>query len=89
MSYADPSIAAELNPRARRRRLMRKRFLRRPFAVIGLMVALGFIVSGIFAPFIAPYHADTSDFSNLLAGPSHAHLLGTDELGRDTFSRLV
>ena len=63
VSYADPSIAAELNPRARRRRLMRKRFLRRPFAVIGLMVAVGFIVSGIFAPLIAPYHADTSDFT--------------------------
>jgi peptide/nickel transport system permease protein len=89
MSYADPSIAAELNPRARRRRLMRKRFLRRPFAVIGLMVAVGFIVSGIFAPWIAPYHADTSDFTSLLASPSRAHLLGTDELGRDTFSRLL
>ena len=63
MSYADPSLAAELNPRARRRRLLRKRFLRRPFAVIGLMVAVGFIVSGIFAPVIAPYHPDTSDFN--------------------------
>ena len=38
---------------------------------------------------IAPYHPDTSDFTNLLAAPSRAHLLGTDELGRDTFSRLV
>jgi peptide/nickel transport system permease protein len=89
MSYADPSIVAEINPRARRRRLLRKRFLRRPFAVVGLVVAVGFIVSGIFAPWIAPYPADTSDFTNLLADPSRAHLLGTDELGRDVFSRLV
>ena len=44
MSYAEPSVAIELTGRARRRRLMRKRFLRRPFAVIGLIVAIGFIV---------------------------------------------
>ena len=39
MSYADPSVAIELTGRARRRRLLRKRFLRRPFAVTGLVVA--------------------------------------------------
>ena len=49
MSYADPSIATELTGRARRRRLMRKRFLRRPFAVIGLIIAVGFIVSFVVA----------------------------------------
>ena len=89
MSYADPSIATELTGRARRRRLMRKRFLRRPFAIIGLMVAVGFIVSAIFARWVAPYAPDTNDFNNILAHPSREHLLGTDELGRDVFSRLV
>ena len=89
MSYADPSIATELTGRARRRKLMRKRFLRRPFAVIGLMVAVGFIVSAIFARWVAPYAPETSDFNNILAHPSREHLLGTDELGRDVFSRLV
>ena len=65
MSYADPSVAVatELSPRARRRRLLRKRFMRRPFAVVGLVIALAFIVSAIFAPWIAPYHPETSDFS--------------------------
>jgi len=89
VSYADPSIATELTGRARRRKLMRKRFLRRPFAVIGLMVAVGFIVSAIFARWVAPYAPETSDFNNILAHPSREHLLGTDELGRDVFSRLV
>ena len=89
MSYADPSIATELTGRARRRKLMRKRFLRRPFAIIGLIVAVGFIVSAIFAPWVAPYAPDTNDFNNILAHPSREHLLGTDELGRDVFSRLV
>jgi ABC-type dipeptide/oligopeptide/nickel transport system permease subunit len=68
---------------------MRKRFLRRPFAVVGLVVAVTFIVGAILAPWVAPYHPDTSDFNALLAHPSREHLLGTDELGRDVFSRLV
>jgi ABC-type dipeptide/oligopeptide/nickel transport system permease subunit len=89
VSYADPSIAAELTGRARRRRLMRKRFLRRPFAVVGLLVALGFIVCAIFAPLIAPYAPEANDFNAILAHPSREHLLGTDELGRDVFSRLI
>jgi len=89
MSYADTSVAIELSPRARRRRLIRKRFLRRPFAVAGLVIALTFIVVAIFAPWIAPYHPETMDLNAILAHPSRQHLLGTDELGRDVFSRLV
>jgi len=89
VSYADTSLAVELSPRARRRRLMRKRFMRRPFAVIGLVIALAFIVTAIFAPWIAPYRPEEMDFNSLLAHSSRAHLLGTDELGRDVFSRVV
>jgi peptide/nickel transport system permease protein len=89
VNYADPSVAIELTGRARRRRLLRKRFLRRPFALVGLLVALAFIAGAILAPWITPYHADTSDFSAILAHSSGKHLLGTDELGRDVFSRIV
>jgi peptide/nickel transport system permease protein len=89
MSYADPSAAVELSGRARRRRLIRKRFLRRPFAVFGLVVALAFVLGAAMAPWIAPYHADTAYYNALLAHSSRAHLLGTDELGRDEFSRLI
>jgi len=89
VSYADPSVAIELTGRARRRRLIRKRFLRRPAAVTGLLVALGFILIAIFAPWVAPYAPDASDYNNILASPSRDHLLGTDELGRDVFSRIV
>jgi ABC-type dipeptide/oligopeptide/nickel transport system permease subunit len=89
MSYPDSSVAIELTGRARRRRLLRKRFLRRPFAIVGLVVALTFIGGAIFAPVIAPYHADTSNYNELLQHGSSKHLLGTDELGRDVFSRIV
>jgi peptide/nickel transport system permease protein len=89
MSYVEPSVAIELTGRARRRRLLRKRFLRRPMAVTGLIVATLFILVAIFAPLIAPYPPDAADYNQILAPHSSEHLLGTDELGRDVFSRLV
>jgi peptide/nickel transport system permease protein len=88
MSYVD-TTAVTINPRARRRRLLRKRFLRRPLAVAGLVVALAFILAAILAPWVAPYSAGATDFNALLAPPSRQHLLGTDELGRDVFSRII
>jgi ABC-type dipeptide/oligopeptide/nickel transport system permease subunit len=89
MSYADPTLVT-LSPRARRRRILRRRFLRRPFAVVGLVVALTFVLAAIFAPLVAPYSASATDFNATLAPPfSHGHLLGTDELGRDQLSRII
>jgi peptide/nickel transport system permease protein len=77
------------NPRARRRMLLRKRFLRRPMAVAGLVIVLVFVIAAIFAPLLAPYGAGATDFNALLAHSSSKHLLGTDELGRDELSRLI
>lgn len=88
MSVVDPTVAT-INPRARRRRLLRRRFLRRPLAVLGFVVALTFIVAAILAPVIAPYSPDATDFNAILAHSSRQHLLGTDELGRDVFSRII
>lgn len=89
MSYADPTLAT-LSPRARRRRILRRRFMRRPFAIVGLVVALMFVLAAIFAPLVAPYSASATDFNATLAPPfSHGHLLGTDELGRDQLSRII
>ena len=44
---------------------------------------------GIFAPYIVPYDAATPDYTALLQGPSPEHWWGTDEFGRDVFSRLM
>jgi len=77
------------SPRARRRTLLRKRFLRRPMAVGGLLVVLAFVVTAVFAPWLAPHPAAETDFNSLLSHPSSKHLLGTDELGRDVLSRLI
>jgi peptide/nickel transport system permease protein len=80
---------AVVNPRARRRRLLRKRFLRRPVAVGGLVVLLGFVVVAIFAPWIAPHPSGFTDFDHILAHPSSRYPLGTDELGHDELSRVI
>ncbi len=63
--------------------------LRNRLAVTGgILVLLVFILS-IFAPWIAPYNPSKIDIDNILVGPSRAHLLGTDDLGRDVLSRML
>jgi peptide/nickel transport system permease protein len=77
------------SPKSRRRRILRKRFLRRPMAVAGLLVVIGFVVMAVFAPWLAPYSSGAVDFNALIAPPSSKHLLGTDALGHDELSRLI
>jgi len=81
--------AVATSPLAYRRRLLRTRFLRRPLAVASLVVVLLFVAAAAFAPYVAPESAGRTDFDLLLAPPSWRHLFGTDELGRDVFSRVV
>ncbi|MCD6571008.1 MAG: ABC transporter permease [Deltaproteobacteria bacterium] len=66
-----------------------KRFLRDPIAVTGLILVLVFFVISIFAPIIAPYDPNTINVDCILSAPSMTHIFGTDELGRDVFSRMV
>lgn len=57
--------------------------------VVALVVVAVMTLAAIFAPFIAPYAPDAIDFTAVNAGPSAAHWLGTDSLGRDLLSRLI
>jgi peptide/nickel transport system permease protein len=58
-----------------------------------LLISAGFLagvtLAAIFASFIAPYAPNQVDLVNIQAGPSPAHWLGTDALGRDTLSRMI
>ncbi|NLG09627.1 MAG: ABC transporter permease [Deinococcales bacterium] len=64
-------------------------FLRRPLAVLGLVLVLGMVLAALFAPLLAPHAPTKADFGAILAAPSAKHPLGTDELGRDVLSRLL
>jgi peptide/nickel transport system permease protein len=57
--------------------------------VIGASLFLVIILVAIFAPVIAPYDPSKINFSDKLVPPGFAHLMGTDELGRDIFSRVL
>lgn len=76
---------------ATRRNLSRQwyRFKRRPVAVIGLTLVIGWVIVALLTPWIARYDPYTPDFKKILKPPSKEHLLGTDELGRDVFSRIL
>jgi peptide/nickel transport system permease protein len=56
---------------------------------VGAAIVLVYVLIAVFAPLLAPYDPLAQDPLNALASPSRAHLLGTDELGRDVFSRLI
>jgi peptide/nickel transport system permease protein len=86
---ASEAEVAPVGLRRRRLRLLGKRFLRRPMAVGGLVVVIGFVVLAIFAPLISPYSPGHTDFNAVLAHSSSKHLLGTDDLGHDVLSRLI
>jgi len=58
-------------------------------AVVSLSFLLLLLIVSIFAPVLAPYSPIDQDVTQLLLPPSSAHWLGTDDLGRDVFSRLL
>jgi ABC-type dipeptide/oligopeptide/nickel transport system permease subunit len=61
---------------------------RQPLAIIGVTVAVAWVLIAVFAPLVAPYDPLAQSWT-AGQGPSWAHLFGTDELGRDVFSRVV
>ncbi len=66
------------------------RFLRNnPLALAGIVIFVSAVLISIFAPLIAPYEPLEQDIVNRLQGPSVDHWFGTDQLGRDIFSRVL
>jgi len=58
-------------------------------AMVGLIVLAVFLICAVFAPLLAPYDPTDSNLGRALEKPSAEHILGTDELGRDSFSRIL
>ena len=63
--------------------------VRDPLGLAGLIIVTVIVASAAFAPWIAPYDPIALNVPDRLQGPGGAHLLGTDQLGRDTFSRVI
>ncbi len=88
---ATPDLAL---PRAEREALARaaafaRRFARSPNAVLGLVLFAALLIMAALAPLIAPYDPILINVRERLLPPSAQHLFGTDDFGRDIFSRVV
>lgn len=79
------SLARSEAPWVRRWRSL----LHNPMAMIGLAIILFWALVALFADSIAPFDPLEQKIDQRLAAPSATHLFGTDELGRDVFSRVV
>lgn len=66
-----------------------KRVTRDPLGLLGLVLVVIVVGAALFANVIAPYDPAKIDVLSKLQGPSAAHWLGTDQLGRDTLSRII
>jgi peptide/nickel transport system permease protein len=60
-----------------------------PLGLVGFVILALLVIVAIFVPFLAPYDPNIQMLGDALQAPSLAHLAGTDEFGRDIFSRLI
>ncbi|HEY8612821.1 MAG TPA: ABC transporter permease [Roseomonas sp.] len=66
-----------------------RRFLRHRLAVVGLVIVVLFVLAAALAPWIAPYDPVATSWSRIRKPPSELYWFGTDENGRDVFSRVL
>jgi peptide/nickel transport system permease protein len=85
--------AREILPRHRIHRslwqITIQQFLRHRMAVLSIFVLFVIILATLLAPILSPYDPLQTEASNKLAPPSREHLMGTDDMGRDVFSRIL
>jgi peptide/nickel transport system permease protein len=86
---AVPRVDAASPPRIKEWRRFSRVFFSRGLVIFGLVIVVLFVVTAAFAPLLAPYDSNGQDMLRALEGPSHEHLLGTDNFGRDTLSRII
>lgn len=65
------------------------RFTRNKLSLVSFFIVLFLILMTLFAPYITPYPFDKPDYEAVGKGPSWAHWMGTDIIGRDLFSRII
>jgi peptide/nickel transport system permease protein len=88
----ETAVAAAKSPSERVRISLRRTgrlALRQPLGAFGVLVVVILIVAALFGSWIVPYNPTAADPSALRESPSIHHLFGTDQMGRDVFSRIV
>ena len=66
-----------------------RKFKKNKLAVIGVFIILALVLLSVCAPLLTDYTISETDLFNIKMAPSSEHILGTDELGRDVFTRLL
>ncbi|MBP0616839.1 ABC transporter permease [Jiella mangrovi] len=84
-----PEIGPTDEPLPEKRHRAVGKFLANRAAIVGGVVVAVFVLLAVFAPLIAPYDPLQTSFLAIRKAPSLAHFFGTDELGRDIFSRMA
>ncbi len=89
----DQPVATLAQPASRKARSLwqdaARTFARNRAGMVGLVYALILLFVAVFAPIIAPYDPNQQEWTALRQPPSAAHFMGTDEVGRDVFSRIL
>src|SRR6202012_5209039 len=84
-----PTSTPTAVPAPRRRGETLRLLARNRLAIAAFIVLVAFVVVAVFGKALAPYGYNDVDVANRLQGPSVHHWFGTDELGRDVFSRVL
>lgn len=87
--YASPALVDIDKEKSSQLRIIAKQFVKNRTGVLGLYLVLIMIYLALITPAIAPFDPDQIDIGPKLAGPSLAHLMGTDQFRRDIFSRVM
>jgi peptide/nickel transport system permease protein len=87
MQVIDPTLSGEIEFSEGREKLIL--FTRNKLGMFGLLLVLMFFASAIFAPIFATHDPFQMDIPNRMSGPTAEHWAGTDQLGRDTYTRVL
>jgi len=89
MASSLPDTSVRIDPMPSPRILLLRRFLRSPTFVVGLSIVVMLVVLGVLGVWLSPYDATAMDLRNRLSPPTAQNWFGTDNFGRDIFTRIA